>query len=256
MNGQKNWATYLLIGIIAISMPLTVSAQEVMIEIAGNKAVVSLPPISEGSLVLVPISTEGDFTIKAIALGAAGQIDQLELTIEILDEKPMGYEEVNGTVYQYFTIITANLEPENLANAKIEFRIPKTWLNANNVESTTVGLLGIFEGEWSIQPTQETDEASDEVIFTADLPNLSFINYAISGNIPMVTTTTTETTIKTTTTYIATITTTSTPVFTSTVTSVVQGSNTIAYIAIGAAAVAVIILLAISRSSRKGPPQE
>ncbi len=253
MNRQTYILVNLLIGIIITCMPLSVFAQDVTIEITGNKAVILLPTISKGMLAEVPIDSEGGFPIQSLALGTAEKISDVKLTIEILDGKPIGFGDVNGTVYQYLSIMTENLDEKDLVSAKIQFRIPKIWLSDNGVEATTVGLLGIFEGEWSILPTQKLQETSEDVTFSSDLPNLHFINYAVSGKIPMVTTTTTMTTTLTTTTYIATTTVTSTPVVTATITTTVQGDNTMAYIAIGAAAVAIAVLLMIYRSSRSRP---
>ena len=238
-----------------LSIPAVAFAQqEATIEIAGNKAVISIPSISNGTVAMVPITQETGFLIRSLEIGAANRLEQIEVTIDILEEKPGDLGDVNGTVYQYMMITTSNLAAEDLLFVKINFGIPKTWMEENGVEKTTVGVLGIFEGKWSIiSNTQELQDTAEEVMFTADLPHLSFLNYAVSGNLPSVTTTATATTTKTTTitTDTATITTTSTPVVTATVTTVVQGAGNTAYLALGVAVIAVVILAVVYRSSRK-----
>jgi PGF-pre-PGF domain-containing protein len=245
--------TYLLAGIIMISMPTIVLAQEVTIELTSDNAVVTIPSISKGTIAIIDLPVgESGFTVRSLEISTAEQVDGVELTIDILDEKPMEVGEVNGRVHQYLSIISKNLELDDLASAKVSFAIPKTWLDDNNIKTNTVGLLGVFEGQWSIQPTQEVEDNAEEVIFTTELPNLSFINYAIAGDLPSVVTTTTQTTTTTATitTSVATVTTTSTPVITATMTTVVQGESTTVYLALGVAAIAIIILLVVYRSSR------
>jgi PGF-pre-PGF domain-containing protein len=233
--------------------PIEQPSQNVVIEIANNKATVTIPSISEGTAAIIPISDQGGFMIRSVEIGAAKTIGQAELAIEILDGKPAGRPDVNGSVYGYLSIST-NINPDDVLYAKMDFGIPKTWLENNQVDADSVGMLSVTEGEWSIvSSTNEVADDGTDIVFSADLPNLTSNDYAISGNIPAVTTTTTQvsTSVTTVTTSLATVTTTATPVVTQTVTTTVSGENTLSYLAIGVAVIAVVILVLVFRSSRR-----
>lgn len=233
-----------------------VFAQDVTIVIAGDKATVNLPPISGGTVAEIPISSDSDFTIKSISIAASMDIDQNEVIIEISENRPMNLNDINGTVYNYISIDPGIMSPENIQFARIEFGVSKTWISENNIDVQKVGLLGIFEGEWSILSTEAKEEKSNEIVFLSEISDLSFLQYAIAGNIPVVITTTTTTTISTSTLTNGTTTVTTIPTVTVTATDNIPQDDTMAYIAIGVAVVAVVILIVIMRSSRKEVNQE
>jgi|TARA_B100001971_G_C18247018_1_gene575080 PGF-pre-PGF domain-containing protein len=237
-----------------LSIPTVAFSQEgVTIEQSDNRAVIGIPSIDNGTVLTVSLNQESGFLIRSLELGAANSVEQVEVIIEVLEEKP-GDVDAPGTVHNYIMITTSNLSAEDLMFAKINFGISKIWMEENGVEKTTVGILGIFEGEWSIiSSTQELEDTADEVMFTSDLPHLSFLNYAVSGKLPSVTTTATETTTTTMviTTDTATVTTTATPTVTTTMTIPGEGVGNAVYQALVIAVIALAILAFVYRKSRE-----
>jgi PGF-pre-PGF domain-containing protein len=246
----------LFTGIIILCVPSLVFGQEVEFIIEDNKVTIDIPPISEGVEYIIELPSQVDISINKLSLGVAENVDENNIIIEMLENKPMSLNDVNGTVYKYISIDPGTITSDDISYVKIEFGVPKNWISENNVEVQKVGLLGIFEGEWSILSTEEKEDNSDEIIFISEISDLSFLNYAIAGNIPVVITTTTTTTTSTSTLTNGTTTVTTIPTTTVTESRVVQGDDTLTYIAIGVAVVAVVILIVIMRSSKKEVKQD
>lgn len=233
--------------------PLTVFAQNVVIELTGNTAKVSKLSVNVGTAATIPISGREEFPIKALEIAVSKNIENADLTIEVRDSKPAELADVQGSVYKYLSIQT-NIPLENILYAKIIFGVPSAWLSQNQDDAkSTVGVLGAAKGEWSlISFAKNVNSTSDEVLFLAEMQNLSSSDYAISSRLATADNTTEGAAAKTmtVTTSQTTVTSTSTPVVTTTVTTIVQSDDTFTYVAIGVAVVATIVLLAVIRSKQ------
>ena len=234
--------------------PLTVFAQNVVIELTGNTAKVSKLSVNGGTAATIPISSRGEFPIKALEIAVSKNIENADLAIEVRDSKPAELADVQGSVYKYLSIRT-NIPLENILYAKIIFGVPSAWLSQNQDDAkSTVGVLGAAKGDWSLISFAKNvnSTSSDEVLFLAEMQNLSSSDYAISGRLATADNTTEGAAAKTmtATTSQTTVTSTSTPVVTTTVTTIVQNDDTFTYVAIGVAVVATIVLLAVIRSKQ------
>ncbi|OHE54980.1 MAG: hypothetical protein A3K61_07855 [Thaumarchaeota archaeon RBG_16_49_8] len=233
--------------------PLTVFAQNVVIELTGNTAKVSKLSVNGGTAATIPISSRGEFPIKALEIAVSKNIENADLTIEVRDSKPAKLADVQGSVYKYLSIRT-NIPLENILYAKIIFGVPSDWLSQNQDDAkSTVGVLGAAKGDWSlISFAKNVNSTSDEVLFLAEMQNLSSSDYAISGRLATADNTTVGAAAKTmtVTTSQTTVTSTSTPVVTTTITTIVQSDDTFTYVAIGVAVVTTIVLLAVIRSKQ------
>ena len=193
--------------------------------------------------------------MRNIEINSKQPIDVAEFTVEIMDSGPEGVEEINGTIYQHFTIDT-NLTNEDVTYIKISFGVPKSWISSSDVDKTIVRLISTnSEGDWDVILTEIISETEDEIIFVAPLINLDANNYAISEIHPWVATTTytqIQTQTTTITTDIATVTSTvaeNTVIVTDTV--VGEESSTMSYLAIGGAVAAIGILLLVFRTKKR-----
>ncbi len=229
-----------------------VFAQNVVIELTGDTATVSKLSINGGNAATIPISNRGEFPIKALEIAVSKNIEDANLTIEVRDTKPAGLANAQGSVYKYLSIRT-NIPLENILYAKIVFGVSSDWLSQNQDANSTVGVLGAAKREWSLVSfAKNVNSTSDEVLFIAEMQNLSSSGYAISGGLAPASNTTIEAAAKTmtVTTSLTTVTSTSIPVVTTTITTTIQSDDTFTYVAIGVAVVATIVLLAVIRSKQ------
>ncbi len=229
-----------------------VFAQNVVIELTGDTATVSKLSINGGNAATIPISNRGEFPIKALEIAVSKNIEDANLTIEVRDTKPAGLANAQVSVYKYLSIRT-NIPLENILYAKIVFGVSSGWLSQNQDANNTVGVFGTAKGKWSLVSfAKNVNSTSDEVLFIAEMQNLSSSGYAISGGLAPASNTTIEAAAKTmtVTTSLTTVTSTSIPVVTTTITTTIQTDDTFTYVAIGVAVVATIVLLAVIRSKQ------
>lgn len=88
-----------------------------------------------------------------------------------------------GKVYRNMNIWVGSSgfsSPENLENAKISFRVNRTWINENNIALSTITLLRFSEEKWNSLPTKQVGEDTKYLYFEAETPGFS--PFAITGN--------------------------------------------------------------------------
>jgi PGF-pre-PGF domain-containing protein len=124
------------------------------------------------------------------------RVVSVSISIEQLPQKPADVTvDVSGKVYRYVKITKENLDDENIAQGKIKFKVEKSWINANNINVTTIALYRYTNGQWNRLATNKISEDSNYVFFEAATPGFSY--FAISGE--MLAAATTTTTVRTTT---------------------------------------------------------
>lgn len=95
-------------------------------------------------------------------------------------------------VYQYLEITHTNIADSDISKATISFKVPKSWLTANNVAEGDIVLYRYNSGQWNELPTTITSSDADNVWYEAVTPGFS--DYAIGSKSGAVSTTTPETT--------------------------------------------------------------
>ena len=129
--------------------------------------------------------TEISLTVKQTTNGA-------EVKIKKLTDKPTDITVTPTVLYQYLQIDTVNLSA-NLATATIKFKVPKSWVQTNNINSKSVTLKK-WSASWIILPTTFEKEDSSYYYFIST--TTSFSVFAITGSkieeIPLQATTATE----------------------------------------------------------------
>lgn len=103
--------------------------------------------------------------------------------IEILkNTSSMVKEPSPGEVYKNINIWIGNSgfsKPENLENARITFRVSKSWISEQSINSSKVTLYRYSQNTWNPLPTVLKEENGDYFYFTADTPGFS--PFAISS---------------------------------------------------------------------------
>jgi len=75
-------------------------------------------------------------------------------------------------IYQAFEIKLENLGDEQVANATLDFKVPNSWFQENNIDKFSVKLFRSIPS-WQELPTEPTDESQDYTYYKAQSPGLS-----------------------------------------------------------------------------------
>jgi len=98
-------------------------------------------------------------------------------TVEMLKNTSVIVEEpAPGTVYRNLNIWVGTSgfsSSENLENARISFRVNRTWLSENGISENTMVLYRYSDDTWNALPTTLTGEDQDYFYFTAETPGFS-----------------------------------------------------------------------------------
>lgn len=85
-------------------------------------------------------------------------------------------EPAPGTVYRNLNIWVGNSgfsSSENLENARISFRVNRTWLSEKGIRESTITLYRYSDNTWNALPTNLSGEDEDYFYFTAETPGFS-----------------------------------------------------------------------------------
>jgi len=91
----------------------------------------------------------------------------------------------SGKVYENTNIWVGNegtASPENIENAVVGFKVEKTWINSNEVDSSSVKLWKFEDGNWVELPTSQTDEDDNYIYYEAATPG--FASFSIMALYP------------------------------------------------------------------------
>ncbi len=103
--------------------------------------------------------------------------------VEVLDEPVSGSSgNAKGIVYQQMNILVGNERfesSENINKAYIDFRVPKTWVEENNIDVPTITLNRFKDDKWNPLSAEQTDEDEEYFYFRAETPGFSL--YSITG---------------------------------------------------------------------------
>lgn len=131
-------------------------------------------------------------TIAEAVLGPAGtpvyemRIDVARTVVQArIDVRPVTAEEAGlevlpgGTVYSYINVTVKNIQDSDLDEVRMNFRVPKSWMEENNVEISGVKMLRFGSGEWEELETLLISEDSDSVSYVSITHGFSI--FAIVG---------------------------------------------------------------------------
>jgi len=120
--------------------------------------------------------------VTQITLNANSTIRNASIMIQPLG-KTVFIVNVSGIPYCYFNITTTNLTNADIAQATVEFKVNKSWLNASNIDEATITLSRYSDNHWNALPTVKIGEDNTSLYFKAVTPGFSV--FAISGERPV-----------------------------------------------------------------------
>ncbi len=174
-----------------------------------GKHVVSIPSISANSKAEVDIAKSYETGVKKIIINVKTAVNNIEITVTKADSRPAEVTAPSGRVYNYLKIDKTNITDSSINNITIDFQVEKSWLTANNINTSTIA-LNRYTTAWIKLPTSENGYNATHMFFRAVSPGLSVFtitanavgeaaNATTTTTAPVATTTTPSTTTPTTT---------------------------------------------------------
>lgn len=126
--------------------------------------------------------TEGNriTSVQFFSLKTSGNI---QVAIEVLkDKSSFAKSNAPGKVYQQMNIWVGKVGfvvPENVNDLKIGFKVDKSWLEENKIDTATVKLYRYADSSWKALPTSVTAEDEGYIYFESQTPGFS--PFAISS---------------------------------------------------------------------------
>ena len=106
----------------------------------------------------------------------------VNMTIEKLKERPSELPEPLGLLWAYYEI-RVNVPDYTIESARVEFRVPKEWLETHEAIGEKVTLLRHYAGRWESLSTEVTGENLTHVNYSAVTPGFS--TFAITAPLPI-----------------------------------------------------------------------
>ena len=143
----------------------------------------SLPTVTAGSTASVSLSNSANLGIEKIDFTTTSSASNVQITVKETTAAAAGVSvaivSADGAVYKYLEITKTNILTSSISSASINFKVPKSWLTANNIDKNTIA-LNRYDSAWAKLPTTIRSEDSTYVYFTATSPGFS--TFAITGS--------------------------------------------------------------------------
>jgi PGF-pre-PGF domain-containing protein len=114
-------------------------------------------------------------TVTRVTISLGQEVPNVDVLVEELEGKPAGAAEPFLPVRAYVSI---NVGEASVENAAIEFKVPKSWVEQNNIDEYTIKLLRL-NSEWRELPTRLT--RSSDLYFYFEAQTQGFSIFAVVG---------------------------------------------------------------------------
>ncbi|MDD5416853.1 MAG: PGF-pre-PGF domain-containing protein [Candidatus Aenigmarchaeota archaeon] len=128
--------------------------------------------IPAGETKMMSFSEEG-IGVTSVYVTAANALNDIKLKITSLTSLPSTITEASNEVYKYLQFTPTGIPEEDLESAKIRFKVEKSWLTENNIDSETV-VLSKWTTQWEKLPTTKADEDSTYIYYDATTGGFSY----------------------------------------------------------------------------------
>jgi PGF-pre-PGF domain-containing protein len=127
--------------------------------------------VSEGNIISM-INFTGMRTSGIIP----ARVEMLNNTSSLVNYAPL------DMVYKNLNIWVGNLgwaNPENIANATVDFKIEKLWVIRNNINESSIRMNRYEDGKWNILVTSLIGQDTQYLYFKSEIPGFS--NFVVTG---------------------------------------------------------------------------
>ena len=88
---------------------------------------------------------------------------------------------ITGVVYKYLNVVNENFTDSDVTAVELQFGVERSWIEANNIDETTITLKRYSVGGWTPLPTEKIGGDAGQVFYSANSPGLSV--FAVSGQV-------------------------------------------------------------------------
>jgi len=141
----------------------------------------SSPPVPKGNSGSVTFSGFNQSAVTGVTLTGLGDIERAILAVERTD-LPAGVELPEFPVYEYIEITLNNTDSVDIGSAIIEFSVPVSWFEENNLNPEDAVLLHCVGGVWQPLTTGFLGEAESLYQFRATSGGFSCFAVAAASN--------------------------------------------------------------------------
>ena len=121
---------------------------------------------------------KADIAVTGVSIEVKNAVANTEIKVASLASNPIAAAAA-AKVYQYLQLTKSNIADADASKITINFKVPKSWLTANNIDKNTIA-LNRYDSAWAKLPTTIRSEDSTYVYFTATSPGFS--TFAITGS--------------------------------------------------------------------------
>lgn len=127
--------------------------------------------------------SEPDCSVTGISFVSGTSAGTVTGKVETLNDLPkMVLEAPKGLVYQYLNIVIGSQffgESGNFESAVIDFKVPRSWTEENNIGEASIVLNRFHNNAWTPLATEKTGEDAEFLYFRTETPGFSC--YSITG---------------------------------------------------------------------------
>ncbi len=121
--------------------------------------------------------------LTLVEFSAKKIVANVKLTVQKLEGKPASITSdpvsASGNVYKYINITKENIADADMDKAKINFKVEKSWLSANNFTASQIALKR-YVSQWELLNTTMTSQDNNYSYYTAQTPGFSI--FAVSAD--------------------------------------------------------------------------
>ncbi|UCD03791.1 MAG: S8 family serine peptidase [Candidatus Woesearchaeota archaeon] len=112
--------------------------------------------------------------VSKLSVSSNELLNNVEVTVTSLDEKPEGLPLAPNIIYEYFSITSST----DKIGGTISFKINRSWINENNIDTSKIYLFR-YDTNWEKFNTRRIGEDKDYLYYSATVHAFSY--FAISG---------------------------------------------------------------------------
>jgi len=136
-----------------------------------------IPSASPSSPAVVNIGTNQSNELKVyqVTVRVTETVANVQITVKdasLPTGASLAISSDQGATYKYLNI-TTTIPSSKIANVTIKFKVEKSWITANDINSTTIALERYVNGQWVKLTTIKLSEDSTYIYFETQSPGLS-----------------------------------------------------------------------------------
>jgi len=123
--------------------------------------------------------TEYNLPVLDVVLAVYNPVINPSIAVEIMP-RPEDLPLQPGIAYRYM-YITTTVSAEDMESAEVLFRVEKSWIEQNDIDTDTVELLQFIDDEWQALPTSLVGEDNVQVYYSSSATVLDSAPFALAG---------------------------------------------------------------------------